>query len=52
MKAVTGNLVFGSLGAREAAIETELRPLWTEPARVRQLVGHGWIRSQVNASSS
>ena len=51
IKDATGNRVFRDLAQMEAVIETELRPLWTEPSRVRQLVGAGWIRSQVNACS-
>lgn len=52
LRAATGNRVFASLEEMEAAIETELRPLWTEPARVRALIGQGWMRTQVNAISN
>ena len=52
IKDATANRVFPSLRALEDVIETELRPLWTDPQRVRSLVGDGWIRSQVNASSN
>ena len=51
IRAATGNRVFRDLTSQEAAIENELRPLWTDPRRVRQLVGAGWIRTQVNACS-
>lgn len=51
IKDATGNRVFGSLKEMEAAIEKEIKPLWSEPQRVRSLVGEGWIRSQVNAIS-
>ncbi len=52
IKDATGNRVFASLRQMEDAIESELRPLWENPERVRTLVGGGWIRSQVNASSN
>ena len=45
------HVVFRDLAQMEAGIETERRPLWTEPSRVRPLVGAGWIRTQVNACS-
>ncbi len=51
-KGATGNQVFGDLRQMEDAIESELRPLWENPGRVRSLVGGGWIRSQVNAASN
>lgn len=51
IKDATGNRVFGSLEEMEKAIEKEISPLWTDPQRVRSLVGDGWIRSQVNAIS-
>ena len=50
LRAATANRVFPALAAMEAAITEELRPLWSEPARVRRLVGDGWLRAQVNAS--
>jgi hypothetical protein len=52
IRAATANRTFASLQAIESAIEDQLRPLWTQPERVRHLVGHGWMRSQVNASSN
>jgi len=52
IKDATGNRVFKTLPELEAAIETEIKPLWSSPQRVRSLVGNGWIRSQVNASSN
>ena len=51
IRAATGNRVFRDLAPQEAAIEDALRPPWKEPRRVRQLVGAGWIRSQVNDCS-
>lgn len=51
IRAATANRAFKDLAAMEKAIENELRPLWTDPERVRSLVGGGWIRSQVNAIS-
>jgi transposase len=51
MKDATGNRAFESLEAMEQALEAELKPFWTDPQRVRDLVGHGWIRVQVNAFS-
>jgi hypothetical protein len=51
IRTATANRTFASLPAMEAAIEETLRPLWTQPQRVRGLVGDGWMRSQVNASS-
>lgn len=52
IKDATGNRVYANLETLEAAIEAELKPLWTTPQRVRSLVGDGWIRSQVNAFSN
>jgi hypothetical protein len=52
LRAATANRAFADLEAMEAAIATELRPLWTEPERVRQLVGAGWLHTQVNAFSN
>ena len=52
IRAATANRVFDSLSAIEEAIEDRLRPLWTQPERVRSLIGDGWLRSQVNASSN
>jgi hypothetical protein len=52
IKDATGNRVFGDLRQMEDVMELELRPLWENPERVRTLVGGGWIRSQVNASSN
>lgn len=49
IKDATGNRAFTSLEQIEAAIEAELKPLWTTPQRVRSLIGDGWIRVQVNA---
>lgn len=52
IKDATGNRVYADLQAMESAIEAELKPLWTDPQRVRSLVGDGWIRSQVNVFSN
>lgn len=49
IRAATANRAFESLEQMEAAIENELRPLWTEPERVRALIGEGWMSAQVNA---
>ena len=35
----------------EAAIEQEIRPLWSTPARVHSLIGDNAVHSQTNASS-
>ena len=44
--------VWPTLEAIEAAISTELEPLWKIPARVAQLVGtEGWLAAQLNASA-
>jgi hypothetical protein len=51
IRTATANRVFESLEAMELAIEDRLRPLWTQPQKVHSLVGSGWMRSQVNASS-
>jgi hypothetical protein len=50
IKDVTGKRVFKTLADMEASIEEEIKPLWSDPQRVRSLVGNGWMRSQVNAS--
>jgi len=52
IRAATANRAFPELGDMEAAIEHELRPLWSDPQRVRSLVGDGWIRSQINVISA
>lgn len=46
------NRVFATLEEIESAIVREIRPLWENPQRVRSLIGNGWLRSQVNASSN
>ncbi|MEI9898707.1 MAG: hypothetical protein WDN28_33835 [Chthoniobacter sp.] len=48
----TANRVFPDLEAMEAVIEETLRPLWTDPSRVRSLIGEGWLLAQVNVFSS
>jgi len=46
------NQVWPTLEAIEAAISTELEPLWKIPARVAQPVGtEGWLAAQLNASA-
>jgi len=52
IKGAIANTLFPSLRSLEDKICEELRPLWTEPARVRQLIGDGWLLSEANASSS
>lgn len=52
MKDATANRAFPDLRSLEEAIEAELSPLWLDPKRVLALVGDGWIRVQVNASSN
>ena len=46
------NRVWPTMEALEAAISTELEPLWKIPERVAQLVGTaGWLAAQLNASA-
>ncbi|MEI9897193.1 MAG: transposase [Chthoniobacter sp.] len=52
IRTATANRVFVDLPAMEAAIQEALRPLWTDPSRVRSLIGEGWLLAQVNAFSS
>jgi hypothetical protein len=52
IRTATANRTFASLEAMEATLEEHLLPLWTQPQRVRNLIGQGWMRSQVNASSN
>lgn len=52
LRSATANRVFADLAEMEAVITTALRPLWTDPARVRSLVGDGWLLAQVNAFSN
>ena len=52
IKEATANRVFQTIQDIERAIESEIKPLWTTPERVRSLVGDVWIRSQTNASSN
>lgn len=46
------NRVYQTLAEIEAAISKELQPLWHEAKRVAQLIGDGWLPSQLNASAS
>ena len=52
IRTATGNRVYTSLDSMEGAIEKELRAFWTDPQRVRRLVGDGWIRTQVSVISN
>ena len=40
-----------SNGEIEAAIAQELQPLWHSAQRVAQLIGEGWLSSELNASA-
>ena len=51
LRTATANRVFATLAEQEAAIEREMRPLWTDPARVHALIGDNAVHTQVNASS-
>jgi transposase len=46
------NKVYQTLPEIEAAITTELQPLWQQAQRVAQLIGDGWLPSQLNAFAS
>lgn len=46
-----GNTLWQKLADIAAALEEELRPLWQEPARVKPLIGAGWLRAAANATS-
>jgi hypothetical protein len=52
IRTATANRVFRDLETMEAAMVNTLRPLWTDPARVRSLIGEGWLLTQVNAFSN
>ena len=52
IKGAIGNTLFPTLRQLEDKICEELNPVWTEPARVRQLIGDGWLLSEANASSN
>ena len=43
------NKVFASLRAMRKAITEFLRPFWENPARVRDLIGYGWLLAQAQA---
>jgi transposase len=45
-----GNTLWATIEALEEAIGEELRPIYENAERVRSLVSHGWLISQVNAS--
>lgn len=51
-KGAIANTVFPTLKALEQVICEELKPVWTEPPRVRQLIGEGWLLDQANAISN
>lgn len=43
-----GNAVWNTLQEIESAIEEELRPVWQQAQRVRDLIGEGWLLHQLN----
>ncbi len=43
-----GNTVWNTLKEIELAIEDELRPIWQQAQRVRDLIGNGWLPLQLN----
>jgi transposase len=45
-----GNTLWATLDLLEEAIGEELRPIYETAERVRNLVSHGWLLDQVNAS--
>lgn len=45
------NAVFGTIAEIEAVIAKELEALWQGGAPVAQLIGEGWLTSQVNTSA-
>jgi len=45
------NRVYDTLSEIEAAIAQELQPLWHSAQRVAQLIGEGWLSSELNASA-
>ena len=49
LRTATANRVFATLAQQEAAIEQEMRPLWTDPVRVHALIGDNAVHTQVNA---
>ena len=51
-KGAIANTVFPALHALEQLICEELKTVWTEPPRVRQLIGEGWLLDQANATSN
>jgi len=44
--------VYGSLAAKQAAVEAELQQLAADPERVKSLAGWDWIRQSIEALSS
>jgi transposase len=46
------NKVYQTLSQIEADIAQELQPLWSQAHRVAQLIGDGWLPSQINDSAS
>jgi len=51
IKGAIANTLFPTLRLLEDKICEELIPLWTQPTRVRQLIGDGWMLAQANSSS-
>ena len=51
-KDACGNRLFEGLDGMEAAITAELREFWSQPARVKQLLGNHPVHLSVNASSN
>jgi len=46
------NTLWETLDALEQAIGEELRPIYETAERVRNLVSHGWLINQVNATAT
>lgn len=51
LRARIEGVVYGSLDAKKAAVETELRDLVDDPERVKRLTGWDWIRSSIERLS-
>jgi putative transposase len=46
------NTLWATIDSLEAALGEELRPIYQSAERVRQLVSHGWLINQVNATAT
>ena len=46
------NTLWATLDSLEEALGEELRPIYRSAERVRQLVSHGWLIDQVNATAT